>query len=110
MGWVAGSELCTAVTNAGGLGMIALPRLPAPALGTVLGKLAQACDGPFGVNSLVPFLDDGALEVAAERGPVVGFFYSDPGPVLVERARPANGAVAGWFGRGSPCCRRRRWR
>jgi nitronate monooxygenase len=89
MGWVAGPELCAAVTNAGGLGMIALHGLPVPALETVLGKLARACHGPFGVNFLVPFLDDEALEVAAERGPVVEFFYGDPDPVLVGRARPA---------------------
>jgi nitronate monooxygenase len=89
MGWVAGPELCAAVSRAGGLGMTALPMLPAADLEVALGKLAPACDAPFGLNILVPFLDPAALEVAARRSPVVEFFYGDPDADLVARARPA---------------------
>lgn len=89
MGWVAGPELCAAVTNAGGLGMTALPLLPASGLEQVLGELGAACDGPFGVNFLMPFLHADTVDVASELAPVVEFFYDDPDPALVERARPA---------------------
>lgn len=89
MGWVAGPELCAAVTNAGGLGMTALPMLGASDLEAVLRRIRSSCDGPFGVNFLVPFLDVEAVETAARLAPVVEFFYGEPDGDLVERARPA---------------------
>jgi nitronate monooxygenase len=89
MGWIAGEELCAAVTDAGGLGMVAMPGVPAFVLAPVLERLRAACGGPFGVNFLVPFLDPSVLEVAGALAPVVELFYGWPDRALVERAAPA---------------------
>lgn len=89
MGAVAGPELCAAVSAAGGLGMVALPTVPAPVLEEILSGLRGSCEGPFGVNFLMPFLDLAAVDVAAGLAPLVEFFYGDPDPTLVGRARPA---------------------
>jgi NAD(P)H-dependent flavin oxidoreductase YrpB (nitropropane dioxygenase family) len=89
MGWIAGEELCAAVTNAGGLGMVAMPMLPPDGVGAVLERLRVACRGPFGVNFLVPFLDPSVLEVAGALAPVVELFYGWPDPSFVQRAAPA---------------------
>lgn len=86
----AGPELCAAVTDAGGLGMVGLADLPADQVGAVVGQLAERCAGPFGVNFLVPFVDPAAVAAAAgAHVPVVEFFYGDPDADLVARARPS---------------------
>jgi NAD(P)H-dependent flavin oxidoreductase YrpB (nitropropane dioxygenase family) len=89
MGWIAGPDLCCAVTDAGGLGMTALPQLPVPALEQVLSTIATRCDGPFGINFLVPFLHAASVEAASALAPVIEFFYGQPDRALIARARPA---------------------
>ncbi len=95
MGHIAGIELAAAVSNAGGLGMIAMPMVPADRLQTILTELDGAATGPFGVNFLMPFLDLDCVAVAADGARVVEWFYADPGPELVELAHD-RGALAGW--------------
>ena len=48
-----------------------------------------------GVNFLVPFLDRSALEDAAERSPLVEFFWGEPDEELIAVAH-RGGARAGW--------------
>jgi NAD(P)H-dependent flavin oxidoreductase YrpB (nitropropane dioxygenase family) len=48
-----------------------------------------------GVNFLIPFLDRGALEAAAERSALVEFFWATPDAELVEVVH-RGGARAGW--------------
>ena len=47
------------------------------------------------MNFIVPLMDRGSLELAAERAPYVDFFLADPDPALVARVH-AGGAVCGW--------------
>jgi NAD(P)H-dependent flavin oxidoreductase YrpB (nitropropane dioxygenase family) len=95
MGGVSTPELAAAVAGAGGLGMVALPGAPAPYVAAVLERLATMTDGAYGVNFLMPFLDEGALDEAAARCRVVEFFYGAPSAALAERAR-SNGALVCW--------------
>jgi len=88
-------ELVAAVADAGGLGMIGAPLMPAPALEATLERLAATTNGVFGVNFLIPFLDPACIPVAARRARVVEFFYGDPDADLVARAREF-GALVSW--------------
>jgi nitronate monooxygenase len=87
--------LAASVANAGGLGMIGAPQVPAATLTTILEDLSSRTAGVFGVNFLMPFLDPAALQVAATRARVVDFFYGDPDLSLIDIVH-AGGALAGW--------------
>ena len=93
MSRVGTSALAAAVTNAGGLGM--LPGASPSELRPELRALAGTAAGPFGVNFLIPFLDDEAVELATAQARLVEFFYGEPDASLVERVHRA-GALAGW--------------
>lgn len=94
MGGVSTVELAAAVCDAGGLGMIGAAGVPIEMLGEMLETL-EANGKPFGVNFLMPFLDQAALTLAAEKARVVEFFFGDPDPDLVEIAK-THGALASW--------------
>jgi nitronate monooxygenase len=66
------------------------PRLLATELAAI-GERAAA----FGVNFIAPLVEPTALEVAAERAPLVDFFYGDPDRDVVARVH-AGGALASW--------------
>jgi hypothetical protein len=58
---------------------------------------AMALAGPgarIGVNFLVPFLDDAALDAAASVATVIELFYGDPVGATVQRAHGGGGLVA----------------
>ncbi len=95
MGHIAGIDLAAAVSNAGGLGMTAMPLVPADRLQAILTQLNEMTDRPFGVNFLMPFLDPDCVEVAAEAANVVEWFYADPDPGLISTAH-RHGTLAGW--------------
>lgn len=57
MGDVSTVGLATAVDDAGGLGMLALPTSPAPSVEVALDALAGRTTGRIGINFLMPFLD-----------------------------------------------------
>src|SRR5687768_3302527 len=87
-------RLSRAVTATGAHAVYPGLGLPAAALAPVLEELAQ---GPpaFGVNFIVPMMDRGSLELAAERAPYVDFFLADPDAALVEAVH-AGDANCGW--------------
>ena len=92
-------ELVTAVSAAGGLGMIGAPLASADALSAAFDRIRAITDAPVGVNFVAPFFDPGrdgpALEVAIERAAVVEFFYGSPDRRLVERIH-SGGSLATW--------------
>ena len=92
-------ELVTAVSAAGGLGMIGAPLVSADVLSAGFDRIRAATDAPVGVNFVAPFFDPGrdgpALEVAIERAAVVEFFYGNPDSQLVERIH-SGGSLASW--------------
>ncbi len=112
MGGVAKPELAAAVANAGALGMIAPHRAPVEHVVSELDRLAAMTTGVFGINVLMPFLDEAVVEAAASRCDVVEFFYGDPAPALVPtRASRARARVlASRLGRRGASGGRRRVR
>jgi nitronate monooxygenase len=76
--------------------MVAAINLPAEALRAVLDEVEKRTQQPFGVNFLIPFLEDRAVvELAASRVGVIEFSYADPDPSLVELVHRGD-ALACW--------------
>ncbi|MEN6470212.1 MAG: enoyl-[acyl-carrier-protein] reductase FabK [Clostridiaceae bacterium] len=73
MAWVADAELASAVSNGGGLGIIAAMNANADWLRGEIKKLRTFTEKPFGVNIMLmsPFADSVAQAVIDERVPVV---------------------------------------
>lgn len=92
---IGGVELVRAVCEAGGLGMVDQHYPSPPALEVHLDALAARTRGVFGVNFLMPFLDERCLEIAARKARVVEFFFAEPDAALVKKAHAA-GALAAW--------------
>lgn len=97
MGAITTPALAAAVGAEGGLGMIAAAGHPAVTLvAQVTSALEIAGDGArVGVNFLMPFLDEEALEAATEIAAVVECFYGDPDRGIVQRIHDG-GALAAW--------------
>lgn len=73
MAWVANAELASAVSNAGGLGIIAAMNSNGEQLRAEIRKLRTMTDKPFGVNIMLmsPFAAEVAETVCEEKVPVV---------------------------------------
>ncbi len=73
MAWVADASLASAVSNAGGLGIIASMNADAAWVKNEIAKLRDLTDKPFGVNIMLmsPFKDEVARLIIEERVPVV---------------------------------------
>jgi nitronate monooxygenase len=86
--------LAAAVSEAGGLGMIANP----PSAAEVERSMENAralTSRPIGIGFLIPFLALEAVEAAGASADVVEFFYGDPDLDLVRVAR-ARGTLVAW--------------
>ncbi|MFL5894609.1 MAG: NAD(P)H-dependent flavin oxidoreductase [Thermoleophilaceae bacterium] len=94
LGGIATPALAAAVSEAGGLGMLANPGSAAHAQQLVEETRARTVR-PIGIGFLIPFVVPEAVEAASAAVEVVEFFYGDPDRELVTRAG-ANGAVVGW--------------
>ena len=72
MAWVSDAKLATAVSNAGGLGIIAAGNAPADWVRGQIEELRKVCDKPFGVNVMLmsPFADEVADLLAELKVPV----------------------------------------
>ena len=91
MAWVATSELAAAVSDAGGLGIIAAGNAPGDYVREEIRKLKEMTDKPFGVNIMLlsPFVED-IVDIVCEEGvPVVTTGAGNPGKFL-ERFREHN--------------------
>ncbi|MDR3230355.1 MAG: nitronate monooxygenase [Synergistaceae bacterium] len=89
MAWVANAALAGAVSNGGGLGIIAAGNMPPDILEQEILKARELTDCPFGLNIMLlsPTAPD-ALELAAKhRVPVVTTGAGSPGTVL-KRLKP----------------------
>ncbi len=89
MAWIANSQLAAAVSNAGGLGIIAAGATPPELLEQELIKIRELTDKPYGLNIMLlsPTAAD-ALELAAKyRVPAVTTGAGSPGRII-ERLKP----------------------
>ena len=73
MAWIADASLASAVSNAGGLGIISAMNANADWVREEIRKCREATDQPFGVNIMLmsPHVEEVAQMVAEEKVPVV---------------------------------------
>lgn len=69
MAWVANPSLASAVSNAGGLGIIACGHASGPVVQGFIDEMKQLTDKPFGVNIMLlsPFVDE-VVDVVCQAG------------------------------------------
>jgi NAD(P)H-dependent flavin oxidoreductase YrpB (nitropropane dioxygenase family) len=92
MGGAVGPALAAAVSNAGGLGMLAPWRATVDLVRRQIGETRALTSRPFGVNLNLEFPQEERLAACLDEGvPVISFFWRDPSP-LVPRAK-AGGAI-----------------
>lgn len=84
MAWAATHELAQAVSEAGGLGIIAAGNAPKEVIREEIKKLRENTDKPFGVNIMLmsPFADDIMDLVCEEKAPVVTTGAGNPGKYI----------------------------
>lgn len=84
MAWVATAELASAVSNAGGLGVIGAGHMPPDALRSEIQKTKALTDKPFGVNIMLmsPFVKEVIQVVIDERVPVITTGAGNPGEYI----------------------------
>src|SRR5262245_44743153 len=87
-GGMAGPELVAAVSNAGGCGVLGMGGLPAPFVRQQIQQVRALTHKPFGVNLLLPLLQEGQVEVCLEEEvPILVLFWGDPAPYVAEAHR-----------------------
>lgn len=87
-GGMAGSELASAVSNAGACGILGMGGLPASFVREQIHHVRTLTNKPFGVNILLPLLQEGQIETCLdERVPVLVLFWGDPAPYVAEAHR-----------------------
>ncbi len=84
MAWVATAELAAAVSNAGGLGLIAAGNAPAEYVREQIRKAKTLTDKPFGVNVMLlsPFVDEVMKAICEEKVAVVTTGAGNPGKYI----------------------------
>jgi nitronate monooxygenase len=76
-------ELAAAVSNAGGLGMLALTWTAAGSLRDIIRATRALTDRPFGVNLVLEWAQHERVQACAEESvPEVSTFWGDPGPYV----------------------------
>ncbi|NOT57503.1 MAG: nitronate monooxygenase [Deltaproteobacteria bacterium] len=84
-GGMAGPELVAAVSNAGGCGVLGMGGLPARYIRQQIQQLRTLTDKPFGVNIILPMLQEGQIETCLdEKVPFIVLFWGDPKPYIAE--------------------------
>lgn len=86
----AGPELASAVSNAGGLGLLGMGGVSAPRIREEIRATRARTAKPFGVGLLLPFIQGGEVTVCVEeRVPVLVLFWGDVRPLVDEAKRAA---------------------
>lgn len=91
MAWVSYPPLVAAVSQAGGLGILAAGRMNPEELRRAIREVKQQVkDKPFGVNVTAnsPYIEDMAEVILEERVPVASYGRGNPRPI-VQRCKPA---------------------
>jgi nitronate monooxygenase len=99
IGGCASPRLAAAVAEAGGLGMVSVTGNPPEIVAAELDEARRLSAGPIGAHFFLLVVDRDStpesVAAAAERVPVVDFFYANPDPALVDIVHAA-GALASW--------------
>jgi nitronate monooxygenase len=93
MGGASCPQLAAAVSNAGGLGMLALSFVDLDEIRRQVRETKALSQRPFGVNLILDFDQQERLAVCLEEGvPIISLFWGDPAP-LVSRIHGAGAVV-----------------
>lgn len=93
MGGAGGPALAAAVSNAGGLGMLAVAFSPPEAVRDQIRKTRALTRRPFGVNLILDWPEEERLAVCLEEGvKIISFFWGDSSP-LAKMAHDAGAVV-----------------
>ena len=86
MAWVATAELAVAVSNGGGLGIIAAGGAPGEVVREQIKKCRTLTDKPFGVNVMLmsPFADEVMQVIIEEKPAVVATGAGNPGKYMAD--------------------------
>lgn len=85
-------KLAAAVSNAGGLGMLALTWMDMEGTRQAIRETRAQTDRPFGVNLVLEWDQHRRLDICLEEEvPVISFFWGDPSPYLAATHR--SGAI-----------------
>src|SRR5215470_7507172 len=96
MGFIALPELASAVSNAGGLGLLGVGASPPPVTQAMIRAIKSQTSRPFGVN----LITDEHIEICVTEGiEVVVFFWNQPPARWIERLHGAGARV--WMQVGS---------
>jgi nitronate monooxygenase len=88
MSWLAGPELASAVSNAGGCGVVGLAGMSGAEVRPRIRKTRALTNKSFGVNVILARLQEGQIDVCLdERVPLIVFFWGDPSPYVSEAHR-----------------------
>ena len=80
---VASADLAAAVCNAGGLGVLGMGGLPPAVIREQIRRLRSLTRRPFGVNLILPLLEEGQVEACLEeKVPVLILFWGDAKPFV----------------------------
>lgn len=84
MAWVSTGELAAAVSEAGGLGVIAAGNAPAEFVKTEIAKVKKITNKPYGVNVMLlsPFVEEVMEVILAEKVPVIATGAGNPGKYI----------------------------
>ena len=84
MAWIGTAELASAVSNAGGLGIIGAGHMPPDILKKEIQKCKERTDKPFGVNIMLmsPFVKEVMQLMLDEKVPIVATGAGNPGEYL----------------------------
>ncbi len=84
MAWVSTAELAAAVSNSGGLGIIAAGNAPAQVISEEISKIKKLTDKPYGINVMLlsPYVDEIMDLVLREKVPVVTTGAGNPGKYI----------------------------
>jgi nitronate monooxygenase len=84
----AGPELVAAVSNAGACGVLGAGPYPASHVREWIRRLRTLTDRPFGVNLLLPLLQEGQIETCLDENiPILVLFWGDPTPYVADAHR-----------------------
>ncbi len=94
MSWISTPEMVAAVSNAGGLGILATGPLNAEQTRKAIGRIRELTDKPFGANAtlLFPGASENAAVLLDEKVPVINFSLGK-GDWIVEQAHKYGGKV-----------------
>jgi len=80
---ISGASLSSAVSNAGGLGVLGLGGMDPATMSVIMSEMRQLTSRAFGVNIIMPMMQDRQIETCFDaKIPLIVLFWGDPSPYV----------------------------